>query len=97
MSGLAGRFARWAGRKALATVSDAAKSRARRAKCQAEPKRRGKVCGSPIRTGRLADGRTCGRELCQLWYMAMDEHATAQYLGMSVDELAERVAAARAA
>jgi hypothetical protein len=97
MSGLAARAARWAGRKAIGAVTDSAKSRARRAKCKAEPHGPGKLCNRSLRTGRLADGMTCGRELCQLWYMAKDERETARYLGMSVDELAERVAAARAA
>lgn len=88
---------RWAARKAVGAVTEQAKARARRAKCKAEPNGRGRLCNRPIRTGRLADGVTCGREMCQLWLMSHDEDATAAFLGMSVDDLRARVDAAQAA
>lgn len=37
--------------------------------CTAPTGRGGKHCGRRKRTGRLGDGVTCGRELCQLWLM----------------------------
>jgi hypothetical protein len=97
MSSLAVRTLKWAGRKATGTVTTAAKDRARRAKCKAEPKGRGRVCNKSLRTGRLADGMSCGSELCQLWWLAKDEKATAHYLGLTTAELADQIAAARAA
>lgn len=41
-------------------------------KCQAQPRGKGRLCNRPIRTGRLADGESCGRELCQLWFLSHD-------------------------
>lgn len=37
--------------------------------CSAKTGRNGKPCMKRLRTGRLADGQTCGGELCQLWFM----------------------------
>lgn len=40
--------------------------------CVAPTGRKGRHCGDPIRTGRLADGVTCGKHTCQLWLNATD-------------------------
>ena len=41
--------------------------------CTAPTGKRGKHCGRPIkRTGRLADGATCGRMDCQIYLHAND-------------------------
>ena len=95
--GMSSSITKWAARKAgskAAAVSDAALSRARRARCKARTGRHGGDCGRRIRLGRLADGVTCGREICQLWLLSQDEEATARYLGMSPAQLAEQVNAA---
>jgi len=95
MSSLTARALKWTAKKATGSVTTAAKDRARRARCTAKPN--GRTCNKRLRTGRMADGMTCGSELCQLWFMAKDETATAHFLGMSTEELAERIEAARAA
>jgi hypothetical protein len=38
--------------------------------CTAPTGKNGRHCGKRKRSGRLADGLTCGGELCQLWYAA---------------------------
>ncbi|MFD1152596.1 hypothetical protein [Saccharothrix hoggarensis] len=38
--------------------------------CTAPTGRNGRHCGRRKRVGRLADGHTCGSEVCQLWHAA---------------------------
>lgn len=37
--------------------------------CSARTGKGGRMCMRRLRTGRLADGVTCGRQDCQLWFM----------------------------
>lgn len=41
--------------------------------CTAPNGKGGRHCGRPIRKGRMGDGITCGRELCQLWRSCADD------------------------
>ncbi|WP_199441706.1 hypothetical protein [Umezawaea beigongshangensis] len=60
-SSAAFKAAKWVGGKAVGSLTQS------RACCPAPTGKGGKPCGKAVATGRMADGRTCGRNLCQIW------------------------------
>jgi hypothetical protein len=71
---------KWAGRKAIAaaTPTTNAGPQGSNLTCPAEPKRRGKRCGKPVRNsgrrgrGGKTDNLTCGHPDCATWYAVME-------------------------